>query len=663
MEIREVNPDDVLAPAPSAAKEVHPDEALSATNPPGYEAPVAGAAKKRLTPLQINDLEQANKRLGNLQDTTNHIELHKDNYIGPAYEDDGGQVWYDDEKTGKKSLPAMGSKHVVMYDTEDGKLKAYNRTPDTDQSHLKSMVLAAGQFLTEGFASSSPVGGLATMSRAQKAVAAADAVKEATGTVKNAGAANVRVLGVPVGPQTKVVGGVEIPIPKAAVTDNVVAQTGAKISSAIPGAGGPLREATENLAKGVNEASDTASRIPLGGVTTSIPQEAGEAARLGIAQRIGKTTDGSKNMFDEKIGKLYDRVDAFATGDRAPLDNTLKAAQDIASRFSATAREGMPESIKDVLGAVTHPNGLTYQAIKDLRTSVGESIKAGAAGVSNGELKQLYGALTEDLKATLKAQGGQRAINAWEKANRQAAVVARQRETLTKIVGAESGPGVKADEAIFNAIWRKASSGASADAKALALAKNSMAKSEWSEVASATVAKLGRTTAGEFNPDKFVRDYGAMSPAGKALIVGTDTRLRKALDNIAHLAGDVFEGAKEVSHSPGEFAHVVGAVGILHHLGKALAAATGANMLGRLLSRPATAENVAKFMQSQKLLSLSPTKGNMVAFNNATRALATDAAEEANQNIGAGAAKVANTAGKGIGWVLENSLAKLGIGK
>lgn len=618
----EITPVDSLFPPEAAPTSSSVDSVYQ-----NLPTPAEPAEKKDRTvsPAQSMRWDMENKRLAGQQFTTPYIEEHKDKYLGEATEMDNGYTYYhtDDDKERKHPLPAMNDKHVVLRDPEDGKYKVYERTPETDLGPVAGRMMGLGRFVQEGFSTSTPIGGAVKASAAQQAVRAGSVIKDTTG--------------------------VDVAVPKVAADPGYVNTTAARIASHVPGGSSPLVEAAGRMRGGLDEAASTASELPGGIVST--PADAGQAAKFGINERIKPG-----GLFADKTEQLYQKVESMTTADRAPVSNTGKAAQDILDRFSATEQSGMPESVQKVLGAVTHPEGLTYQGMKALRTQLGEDI--GKAGVNPnarvGELKQLYGALTEDMKGALKAQGGPKAVTAWEKANNQAEVFARQKEKLATILGSET----KSDESIFSTLLRKAGSTATADAKTLALAKRSMAKSEWSEVVSASVAKLGRGTDGAFSPDKFVRDYNGLSPAGKNILLGSgNARLRRALDSISQLSSETWPAAKELSHPPGEMSHLAALFGVFHHISKFLGISAGANVVSRILSRPATAENVAKWMQSQKLLTLHPTKGNIVAFNNATKTFANDAAEEARDDIGSGAAAAGNFATNLIGSIMS------GIGK
>ena len=53
------------------------------------------------------------------------------------------------------------------------------------------------------------------------------------------------------------------------------------------------------------------------------------------------------------------------------------------------------------------PGGLTYEGIKNLRTNIGQMLSRGILpdDVNGSHLKQIYGALSDDLNASVGASG------------------------------------------------------------------------------------------------------------------------------------------------------------------------------------------------------------------------------------------------------------------
>lgn len=576
-------------------------------------------------------ISNENKRLGGTQFTSQQPK--KDDYVGPAVQgkdlygergtDDDDTTYIKDEK-GNYSA-ADKNKHLVFRDPDSGEYGVYNRDPDKNYSPISGRLVGLGNLVQEGLQTAptrlpSTVG---AATRGQQALGAAGRVEDSTG--------------------------VRVPVPQSAVTENAVTPAITKGLEALPGGSAPFDAAAGRMEGGLSQAQNTATA----GSTSA--EQAGNTAREAINAEAKPKT----GLLAQRVSDAYDKVDAhvdpLATRD---LSETRKVADEIQTRFDATkgssgsAKVDNP-SIKAVLEAATDPKGVTYQGLKDLRSRVGEMLEQGSSiaetGVSDKELRGLYKGLTADLEGHIKTAGGARGLQMWKRANVMARVASERRETLGKILGAN-----RSDEGIFGAIERMAGSTNSADASTLALAKKSIPADEWNEVASTVASRLGRVktdTGTHFDPGKFVKDYDKISERGKSLLFGDQQRLRKALDSIS----DLSKFTEPVSH-PGPLAHLATAAIALEHGGgegglfskvaKITGAVMGMKVIGSMLSKPATAESVAKWMQGYKLATLKPTKGNVMLFDRLSEGLANDAAKEDRENIGAGASKAADLAKK-----------------
>jgi len=147
------------------------------------------------------------------------------------------------------------------------------------------------------------------------------------------------------------------------------------------------------------------------------------------------------------------------------------------------------------------------------------------------------------LRASVANAGGTKAQAAWNRANTYYDAVSKRREALMRIVGAKS------DEGVFDRILSAAGSTGRADQTLLARGRRSLPADEWNEVASAVISRIGRdpsfvTTPGAavtksgFSPDRFVTDYGKLSPAGKTLLFRStgQSHLASALDDLATIS-------------------------------------------------------------------------------------------------------------------------------
>lgn len=399
--------------------------------------------------------------------------------------------------------------------------------------------------------------------------------------------------------------GVEMPL--GAVTDSMPAQWMGKIMSNVPLVGDPLRKASE---RAIRQTGEAAGRLAddLGSGTAF---GAGDAAKEGIRNYI-------KTKSAAVLDAAYDGVAKAVRPDiTAPLDATTAKVADIMARRVASASNETGTAVQLVLPAVQRPGGLTYQGIKDLRTRVGEMLDGGVlpTGTSASELKSIYAGLSDDLRNAAEVAGGKAGLAAFNKANHQAGIVAKEREALAKIIGTN---GDVSAETVASRIASFAGSKSTADLSKLHLVKKALEPQQWDELVSSVVSGLGRATReAEFSPARFLTHYNALSASGKkALFTGTrNAELRQALDDIATQASRHQELAKFAN--PSGTAQNLSGLGLVSMLFKhpvtALGGVVGGRALAVALSRPATAKSVANWTKAYNSAAQSAARTGRIA--------------------------------------------------
>lgn len=420
-------------------------------------------------------------------------------------------------------------------------------------------------------------------------------------------------------------GRIGVDIPRAAASDNVVTQRIGQALSNVPIGGSSLRVAGERATTQLGEAAERAATMPTGGKV--LPEQAGATARAGLENYIGPVTASRSK-------KLYDAVDDSVWQDvTTPLNKTLSTIGDIQSRRANAGIAGESGAIREVMEAATRPGGLNYKGAKDLRTAVGEKLKGGLlpGDISQAELKQIYGSLSDDLGNVVQNAGGPGAKAKFDRANKYHSLVSDRRENLTRILN------VKSDEGVFSKIAQLAGSNAAADTKLLAQARKAIPADQWGEVSSAAIGKLGRDTAGQFSPTLFVRDYAKLSDAGRGVLFNSSgtKELRPYLDDIAKVS----ERAKSwlrFANPSGTAQNLVG-VGQITGAGAAgyaamggsfvepltaITSVIGATAMSRALSRSVTAAPIAQWSKAYEMAVLRPGASTFSTLQIASRNLA-----------------------------------------
>lgn len=420
--------------------------------------------------------------------------------------------------------------------------------------------------------------------------------------------------------------GVDIPV--AAASDSATVQRAGKVVSAVPLLGDSVVKASERATGQLGEAASRAEALPTGAAVG--PQQAGEATKGAIVNWIGPR---SKEVAERIYSKVDDLVDKEA---KAPLIKTGEVAQNILSRRQNAAITAPSDAVKRIEDAVTRPEGLNYQGVKDLRSYIGELMNSSVlpADLSKQELKQIYGALSEDYRNITAAAGGQQAKDALVRADKIFQSISERRESLAKIVG-ESGDA--AGEAIFGKIKTLASTGNRADAATLQQARKAAGPEAWSEISAAVIGTLGKNRKGEWDPNIFLNDFAKLSGNGKQVLFKStnNEKVLPFLNDIAAVSkrfnqwnrfentsrtGSILTGSALGAQALATGKAALGGA-VMEPL-TFIAGIVGTSMLSKALASPATAAPTAKFARAYVAMTINPNAQSVASFSLAARNLA-----------------------------------------
>jgi hypothetical protein len=388
-----------------------------------------------------------------------------------------------------------------------------------------------------------------------------------------------------------------VDLPYFVASESGVPKAMAQVSKAIPIGGGAVTEASQKAVGQMGQAMEDVHNV-LGAGTAPT---AGTAAKSGI-------TDWMKGKSQTMLRDAYDDVGRHVNPEaKTPLQNLSKTVQELTDRRLASDLDpGKSEAINLAIGPATNPNGLTYEGIKNLRTTIGEMLDTGLlpANTSKAELKSIYGALTNDLQASVMASGGPRAQQLFNRANSMAKAVAERREKLAKIVGLE---GDVAPEQVLGRIQRMAQAGTKGDINALILARRTIPPHDWEHVTSGLVETLGRAPEGNFSPDRFITGYAKMSDMGKDVMFGPKgNAVRDALEDINTVSSKFKELGQytnvsktaNVQQAAQLFTTILAAPFFPHAAAGAAASIPANFMMAKALSSPLTARAAANLQKA-----------------------------------------------------------------
>lgn len=357
--------------------------------------------------------------------------------------------------------------------------------------------------------------------------------------------------------------------------------------------GGPIRKSFDDTSAAM-KSRITAIADDLS--TTRGNMEAGRTIEKGITG-----SGGFVERFQNKSGQLWNKFDSLID-DTAPVtaDKTTEALGRLVNDtdFGRVLNNPLIAKIKTVMDEAG--GRIDYGTFRQLRSAIGERLgsKDLISDIPRAQLKQLYGALSQDLKG-VAAQYGDDAVNALSRANiytksghaRLGGFVERivKKTDLDKVFNAatQGGEGVQAINAI----------------------KRSLKPDEWEVVASNVLRKLGRATSGNqddagavFSVNKFLTDWDKLGRAKNALLSGSVklNRYRNSLDKIASAANRIKEGSKAMENPSGT-GQFMANVGTLTTGGTALGTGN-MGVFGTVLAGVAANNSAARLMTSPKFV-------------------------------------------------------------
>jgi len=267
---------------------------------------------------------------------------------------------------------------------------------------------------------------------------------------------------------------------------------------------------------------------------------AGEAAQRGARNWISR--------FERVSGKAYDAI-PISNDAQSSLASTRGALQSLTSKFASNPeladalRNPKLDRYMSALGSDT--SKLSWQDLKAFRSRIGEEIgdHRFSDGTLKSDLRQLYGALSDDMRATASAQGPS-ALRAFERANNL--YREGQQRIDTALVSILGNDGRKTPEAAARVIQTISKAGkGSSDLGKLAEIRKSMRPEEWGDVSGTLIRLLGQPANSEgrqFSAQTFIRNFDDMTDGAKNLLFGGENKeLRQNLDGFSKVVRDLAE--------------------------------------------------------------------------------------------------------------------------
>ena len=400
-------------------------------------------------------------------------------------------------------------------------------------------------------------------------------------------------------------------------TENVFIHGIENLVSKFPGGSGVMQKFIQAQQKSIGAS-----------LKTGTPAEtAGRAIESGISGQGGfieRTKDIWKNLDNAVAAKIPPNAKFVPTNTVNTLDELTRPIAGAESTTGALINPKIAQMKSNFNADLQANNGeIPFDALRALRTKVGSMIDDSlVSGVSGGEAKKLYGALSKDLEASAYQAGAGKEFarqNQYYKAR-----MGRIDNVLNRVIGQGNQP-----EQIFKNINPTDPD----QANKLRAVMRSLEPSERQVVSDAVVNRLGKTNpsnqneVGElFSSEKFLTNWNKLSTGAKAQLF-PDLNMHRNLDNIAKVASELRMGKgiySNPSGTAGSFAAysvymsplAAVASGSVAPLAAAGMAAGGANISARMLTNPKIVDWLAKPVNPIKGADATAHLGRlMVIFN------------------------------------------------
>jgi hypothetical protein len=366
----------------------------------------------------------------------------------------------------------------------------------------------------------------------------------------------------------------------ANITESKGTQTFQNLIANFPGGKGVIEKATQTQIDDITK--------QLAGITKSTGgtiQQTGKVIQEG-AEATGRATEA-------RIGKLYDDLDQFVPkevqGSKIPTNNLKALTQD--AQIQDVVAVGSGDTAKvlarygDIIDIVDEAGNISYPRLKTFRSTVGAKMQSPSLlGEERGALKKVYGALSEDMKAAVTAQGGERGLRAFNKANNN---FMRSTERLEKQIN----PLIKADtpEKVYNLALSGTKQGGS-NIKPIMKGLN---PTQQEFVRGTVVNRMGSANPGQqdafgevFSSDKFLTEWNRLSPEARSNIfskeqVGSIENLNKVISSIKQ-AGKVRQSSNNLPY----LAYLGLGSALATSPAAAVGAVSGANLTAKMMTNP-----------------------------------------------------------------------------
>ncbi len=263
-----------------------------------------------------------------------------------------------------------------------------------------------------------------------------------------------------------------------------------------------------------------------------------------LSEGVKSSLDGLQKGLKDSAGKIYGEVEkAVPSSTKVQIPSAKKL---VGEMIDDVGEDYASPRLKSILKMASDEK-LTYQAMKDLKSEIGEVLGGKVqqnpfGNTDTGKLKRLYGALADDqLEAVEKAVGGEAGAALRQDLHYANRLTAQRKALEKRIVNAF---GKEGDGSIASKLVAAVKSGAKGDVGGLNKLLKAVPKDMHKETIVTALMNSARTPQGNFSPNAFANLYQGIrgnAPVAKT-VLGTlskeDNEILRSIYTIAKRTRD-----------------------------------------------------------------------------------------------------------------------------
>lgn len=380
----------------------------------------------------------------------------------------------------------------------------------------------------------------------------------------------------------------------ATATETALADVAETVVARIPGGRAPMSRAVERTTEKVSGfLQEEATKLAGGSVPD--PQLVGSSVAKGLGQFAGRFRRRAEQAYGI-INRFVDPESAAGVRNTVDVLNDLTTSVKGAEATSELLQQPFIRRIREALLSDATDGTIPFSALQGLRSQIGRRLSDPSlvSDIPRGELKRVYGAITDDMRAAAKA-AGPKALAAFDKANAfYKTRIARIDKFLDPLVKKN------AVEKIFLALESGAKQGPTQIREVI----KGLNVEQRKTLAAGFIRRLGRATSSQQNVDgtafsfeTFLTNWDKLDDTAKALVFRATPGMKANLDGIARTAGRIRRSSQAFKNPPGTAGALVGQAMTLGAVAGAVTGsplflsgiagvAIGSNAVARLMTNP-----------------------------------------------------------------------------